>query len=70
MTFIALALQVEKDLRDALRDYWSRLSTAAHSVLWWDYDMKQISTHTLFFCILWTIHRDQTKVTNMTDYGN
>jgi len=46
------------------------VTTAAHTVLWWDYDTKEISTHTVFFYILWTIHRDQTKVMNVTDYGN
>ena len=57
MTFIALALQMENDLRDALHDYWSRLLTPAHySDLWRDYDMKPIFTHTVFFafCRLFT----------------
>jgi len=34
MTFVALALQMGHELKDTLRDYWSRLKTATHSVLW------------------------------------
>jgi len=67
MTFIALAVQMGYDLRDALHGYRSGL--------------RQL--HTLFcgetmaddrflyiLCILHTIHRDLTKARNMTDYGN
>jgi hypothetical protein len=52
VTFIALALQMGHDLKDALRDYWTRLETATHSILWQDHDMRQIFTHIAFcaFC--------------------
>jgi len=41
-----------------------------HSVFWGDHDTTDFYTYYYVFCILRTIHRDLTKVKNMTDCGN
>jgi len=47
LTFVALALQTGHALKDTLHDYWSRLRQL-RTVLWRDYDMRQIFTHNAF----------------------
>jgi hypothetical protein len=69
MTFFALAVQVGRDVIDALHGYWSGLGQL-HIPLYGETMACDRFLYILCICILQTIHRDLTKARNMTNYGN
>ena len=67
MTSLALALQMENDLRDELWDYSSRLE---HFYI--PLTPQHVIPSCIYckFCILQTIQKELTKIMSMTNHGN
>jgi hypothetical protein len=68
MTYIALALQMGREMKDILHDYWLRLRTDIHCFYGEAMALDRLLHTHCNFCTAQTIHGDLMKAKNITKY--